>query len=65
MEYNLVRNGFLSRILPGTSGTVQDLEVWKPDLIVLDVMLPDIDGFEICRQIRWSPAGLRGYPSYF
>lgn len=24
----------------------------KPDLIVLDVMLPDLDGFEICKQIR-------------
>jgi DNA-binding response OmpR family regulator len=54
VEYNLVRNGFVSRILPGTSGTLQDLEAWRPDLIVLDVMLPDNDGFEICRQIRKS-----------
>ena len=25
---------------------------WNPDLIVLDIMLPDIDGFEVCRRIR-------------
>jgi two-component system, OmpR family, response regulator len=25
---------------------------FRPDLLVLDVMLPDIDGFEVCRQIR-------------
>ena len=27
-----------------------------PDLIVLDVMLPDIDGFEVCRRLQQSAA---------
>jgi DNA-binding response OmpR family regulator len=28
------------------------LSTFNPDLIILDIMLPDIDGFEVCRQIR-------------
>ncbi len=27
-----------------------------PDLVILDVKLPDIDGFEVCRQIKSDPA---------
>ena len=28
----------------------------KPDLILLDIMLPEIDGFEVCRQIKLNEA---------
>ena len=27
----------------------------KPDLIILDIMLPELDGFEVCRRIRENP----------
>src|SRR5580658_8317445 len=52
IEYNLVRGGFDVKILNGAGQTVRDLEAWQPDLIVLDVMLPGQDGFDVCRQIR-------------
>ncbi|MFN7995084.1 MAG: response regulator transcription factor [Bryobacteraceae bacterium] len=54
LEYNLTRSGYLAHVLPGVRGTIKELESWKPDLIVLDVMLPGDDGFELCRQIRHS-----------
>ncbi|HTX35853.1 MAG TPA: response regulator transcription factor [Bryobacteraceae bacterium] len=54
IEYNLSLQGFQSQILNGSSGTLRTLEQARPDLILLDVMLPEIDGFELCRQIRQS-----------
>jgi DNA-binding response OmpR family regulator len=31
---------------------VRQAPAWKPDALVLDLMLPDLDGFEVCRLIR-------------
>jgi len=54
IDYNLTRQGYQTQILNGAKGTLKTLEQGKPDLIVLDVMLPEVDGFELCRQIRQS-----------
>ncbi len=52
IEYNLVRGGFEVHLLNGAGDTLRELEAWQPDLIVLDVMLPGQDGFDLCRRIR-------------
>jgi len=54
IEYNLGRQGYEAQVFPGAKGTLKALEQWKPDLLLLDVMLPDVDGFELCRQVRHS-----------
>src|SRR5436305_4669322 len=56
IQYNLTRHGYEAEVLTGSKGTMKSLEQSKPDLILLDVMLPDVDGFELCRQIRQSAA---------
>jgi phosphate regulon transcriptional regulator PhoB len=52
IEYNLIRGGFQVSLMNGAGETLRELEAWQPDLIVLDVMLPGQDGFDLCRQIR-------------
>jgi two-component system phosphate regulon response regulator PhoB len=54
IDYNLARHGYSTQLLSGSKGTLKALEQARPDLILLDVMLPDMDGFELCRQIRQS-----------
>jgi two-component system alkaline phosphatase synthesis response regulator PhoP len=52
LQLNLKLNGYLVSVAPdGPSG----LRLWKsmrPDLVVLDIMLPGIDGFSVLRSIR-------------
>lgn len=56
LELALVRLGYDVR----TAGTGEEglarLQDAKPDLVVLDVILPGIDGFEVCRRIRAAGA---------
>jgi pilus assembly protein CpaE len=52
----LQRQGYT--IVAAINGTqaLSKVPAEKPDLILLDVMMPDIDGFEVCRRIRSDPA---------
>lgn len=45
-------NGFLVARAPTGRAGVEAVRRRPPDAVILDVMLPDIDGFEACRQIR-------------
>jgi two-component system response regulator VicR len=48
----LTKNNYETAIsLNGTDG-IKTIKLFKPDLIILDIMLPDIDGIELCREIR-------------
>ena len=47
--------GFTTREA-ATGGDALRLAAERPDLIILDVNLPDIDGFEVCRRIKAHPA---------
>ena len=55
ISYNLVREGFtVEHAENGTEGLAL-IKHSKPDLAILDIMLPGMDGVEICRNIRQHP----------
>jgi DNA-binding response OmpR family regulator len=48
----LEKSGFSTEVLTSGSDVLPALTAHPPDLIVLDLMLPQVDGLEICRAIR-------------
>ena len=52
LSYNLQREGYgVTKSLDGTDG-LEQIRRELPDLVLLDIMLPGIDGLEICRQLK-------------
>ncbi len=55
VKYNLQKEGFrVSTAENGVQGLDEARRV-KPDLIILDIMMPEMDGVEVCRQLRSEP----------
>lgn len=52
LSYNLKKDGFTVEAVGDGRAALESARRLKPDLIVLDLMLPEIDGFEICRILR-------------
>jgi two-component system KDP operon response regulator KdpE len=49
---NLAVRGFDTLVSTDGSKALTLLETGQPDMVLLDLMLPEVDGFEMCRQIR-------------
>ncbi|MGZ9225995.1 MAG: response regulator [Anaerolineales bacterium] len=52
LTYNLNKDGFTVEAVGDGRSALESARRLKPDLIVLDLMLPEIDGFEVCRILR-------------
>lgn len=52
VQYNLGRNGFDVETVTSGEEALAAVKRRKPDLLVLDLMLPGVDGLEVCRQLR-------------
>jgi DNA-binding response OmpR family regulator len=61
----LERAGHRALTATDLAGARAALKAKTPDLLVLDIMLPDGDGIEFCRQLRAPGSGLQGLPVLF
>lgn len=52
LAYNLARQGYIVETADDGQAAIATARKLKPDLIVLDIMLPIIDGFDVCRILR-------------
>jgi len=48
--------GYKVRLFPRGALALKAAEAQPPDLILLDIMMPDMDGFEVCRRLQAMPA---------
>jgi DNA-binding response OmpR family regulator len=52
LGYNLKRQGYTVELASDGQAAIETARRVQPDLIVLDIMLPVLDGFEVCRILR-------------
>ena len=51
----LIPEGYKTRLVPGGELALIAAKKEKPDLILLDIMMPGMDGFEVCRRLKETP----------
>ncbi|MEM7247149.1 MAG: response regulator transcription factor [Acidobacteriota bacterium] len=61
LTYNLERNGFDPTWVASGEEALKALAAQRPDLVLLDLMLPGMDGLEVCRHVRQTE-GSRDLP---
>jgi DNA-binding response OmpR family regulator len=52
IEYNLKLEGYDVRIAESGTDAITTAESWDPELVILDLMLPGVDGYQVLKSIR-------------
>ena len=52
LDYLLTREGYHQTRIATGAGAVDVIRARKPDLVLLDVMLPEVSGYDICQTVR-------------
>ena len=55
LEFLMQREGYEVATAADGEAALEALAAQKPDLVILDIMLPKMNGFDVCRRIRADP----------
>jgi DNA-binding response OmpR family regulator len=55
LEYLMRREGFEVAVAGDGEAELQAIEAQPPDLVILDLMLPKLNGFDVCQRLRSDP----------
>ena len=55
LKYNLDKEGFTTNLASNGFECLEIIKNYHPDLILLDVMMPNMDGIEVCEKIKSDP----------
>ena len=56
LEFLMRKNGYQVGIARNGTEALAAIDQTPYDLVLLDVMMPDVDGYQVCRQLRQNPA---------
>lgn len=56
LRFLMEQNGYTVRVAETGEDAMDSIDTYAPDLILLDIMLPVIDGFEVCQTVRQNPS---------
>lgn len=56
LDLLITREGYVHERLATGAGAVKRIRASHPDLVLLDVMLPEVSGYEICQDVRLDSA---------
>ncbi len=55
LQFLMEQNGYRTLVAQSGEEALEMISKEKPDLVLLDIMLPGVDGFEVCEIIRLNP----------
>jgi DNA-binding response OmpR family regulator len=55
LEFLLEKNGYEVKVAGNGAEALEQLDAFRPDLVLLDVMVPRLSGYEVCQRMRAEP----------